>query len=67
MEKNYIDNTGAILIGALLFSLIVAGYITFKSIDFDVLKKLEAQPLVLPTPIITQPQTSTSSVEQTSN
>lgn len=51
MEENkkpdYIGNT---IVFTLLGLLIYAGYLSYKSIDWDVLKRLEAQPLVLPTP-----------------
>ncbi len=63
MEENNFDKTGTILIACLFVALIIAGYISYKSIDFDILKKLEAQPLILPTPIITQSPLSTSSAE----
>ena len=44
-----------------LFSLLVyAGYLSYKSIDFDVLRRLEKIPLVLPTPIIATPVASPS-------
>ncbi len=55
MEENkkpdYIGNT---IVFILLSLLIYSGYLSYKSIDWNVLKKLEAQPLVLPTqtPII---------------
>lgn len=52
MEENkkpdYIGNT---IVFILLGLLIYAGYLSYKSIDWDVLKRLENQPLVLPTPI----------------
>lgn len=52
MEENkkpdYIGNT---IVFILLGLLIYAGYLSYKSIDWDVLKRLESQPLVLPTPI----------------
>ncbi|MFA5828157.1 MAG: hypothetical protein WC841_02190 [Candidatus Shapirobacteria bacterium] len=44
---------GAVFIFLLLLSY--AGYLSYQSIDFDVLKKLEAQPLVLPPPPTTIP------------
>lgn len=52
MEENkkpdYIGNTIVfILLGLLLY----AGYLSYKSIDWTVLQRLESQPLVLPTPI----------------
>lgn len=44
-------------LGLILFFFLLLGYggfLSYKSIDFDVLKKLEAAPLVMPTPIPTQ-------------
>jgi len=38
------------LVSVFLLLLAYAGYISYKSIDFDVLKKLEAQDLILPPP-----------------
>ncbi len=50
MEENkkpdYIGNT---IVFLLLSLLIYAGYLSYKSIDWDVLKRLESQPLILPT------------------
>ena len=50
MEENkkpdYIGNT---IVFVLLSLLIYAGYLSYKSIDWDVLKRLESQPLILPT------------------
>ncbi|MFA5749609.1 MAG: hypothetical protein WC895_00065 [Candidatus Shapirobacteria bacterium] len=54
------DPIGNIIIITLLALLSVAGYISYKSIDWTVLKRLEAQPLVLPTPA-TSPISSPSS------
>ena len=54
MEKNNKqDHIGNIIIFTLLILLTYAGYLSYKSIDWDVLKRLEAQPLILPTPIPT--------------
>jgi hypothetical protein len=53
MDEKPIDLIGWILIGLLFFFLSIAGYISYKSIDFQVLKKLESTPLILPTPILT--------------
>jgi len=47
-QKDFIGNT---LIITLLVLLSIAGYISYKSIDWTVLKRLEAQPLILPTPM----------------
>lgn len=47
-KPDYIGNTIVfILLGLLLY----AGFLSYKSIDWDVLKRLENTPLVLPTPI----------------
>lgn len=48
-----LDFWGIVLISTLFLSLAYAGFLAYKSIDWDVLKRLEAQPLVLPTPIPT--------------
>ena len=50
-----IDPVGYSLIGLLLLFLLYAGYLSYKSIDWTVLKRLESQTLVLPTPIIAPP------------
>ncbi len=48
---NQKDPIGNILIATLFVLLIIAGIISYKSIDWDVLKRMEQTPLVLPTPI----------------
>lgn len=60
-ENKKPDHVGNIIIFILLGLLIFAGYLSYKSIDWDVLKKLESEPLILPTPIPTL--TSTSSAQ----
>lgn len=57
-QKN--DFFGTILIVVLFILLTIAGVISYKSIDWDVLKKIESQPLVLPTPIPTSSATVSS-------
>jgi hypothetical protein len=52
-----IDPFGYSLIGLLLLFLLYAGYLSYKSIDWTVLTRLESQKLVLPTPIIAPPAT----------
>jgi hypothetical protein len=42
-----------------LLILTYAGYVSYKSIDFDVLKKLESQKLILPPPPTVIPINST--------
>jgi hypothetical protein len=55
------DPIGNIIIITLLSLLIVAGFISYRSIDWTVLQRLEKQQLVLPTPISpTIPATSSS-------
>jgi len=49
------DPIGNIIIATLLVLLTIAGVISYKSIDWTVLKRLEAQPLILPTPIPASP------------
>jgi len=44
------DYLGIILISSLFLSLLYAGFLSYKSIDSNVLKRLESQPLLLPTP-----------------
>jgi len=61
------DPIGNIIIIILLSLLIVAGIISYKSIDRTILQKLEKQKLVLPTPIVTITNISTPSTESTSN
>jgi len=64
MEENkktdYIGNTIVfILFGLLLY----AGYLSYKSIDWTILKRLESEPLILPTPI---PATQSAQIAPTS-
>ncbi len=48
---NQKDPIGAIIIFVLFILLTIAGVISYKSIDWDVLKRMEQIPLVLPTPV----------------
>ena len=48
---NQKDPIGNIIITLLFILLAIAGFISYKSIDWDVLKRMEEIPLVLPTPI----------------
>ncbi len=50
-ENKKPDYVGNIIIFVLFGLLTYAGYLSYKSIDWDVLKKIEAEPLILPTPI----------------
>jgi len=54
MEIRKLDPFGYILITMFLILLSYAGYLAYKSIDWDVLKRLEKQELILPTPIPTK-------------
>lgn len=56
------DFIGIILISTLLLLLAYAGYLAHKSIDFDVLNKLESQPLILPPPATASAETNTSAI-----
>ncbi len=50
MNQNYnIDTKGWILLGLLFAFIGYNGYLSYIAIDWDVLKKLEATPLILPT------------------
>lgn len=59
-ENNTIIN---ILIFILFISLTIAGIISYKGINWDVLKVMEQQKIVLPTPI---PQTPISTISSPS-
>jgi len=48
MTQNKPDIISTILLALLFLFLTIAGITSYKSIDFDILKKLEAQPLNLP-------------------
>lgn len=56
-EQNKINIIGGLLIASLLISLTYAGILTYKSIDFKILEKLEASPLNLPPKPTAMPQT----------
>ena len=47
-KTDHVGNTMVFILFGLLF---YAGYLSYKSIDWTVLKRLEAEVLVLPTPI----------------
>jgi hypothetical protein len=49
-NKNNIDYIGVTLILIFFILLSYAGYLSYKSIDWDVLKRLEEAPLNVPTP-----------------
>jgi hypothetical protein len=55
MEPKKLDLGGYLIVGLLLLLLSYAGYISYKSIDWTVLTRLESQSLVLPTPLPASP------------
>lgn len=59
MKDKKKDIVGTISITILFTLLIITSYLSYKSIDWDVLKRIESQELILPTPI---PIQSTQSV-----
>ena len=59
MEIKKPDTIGYLLITSLLALLIYAGFLSAKSIQWDVLKNMENRQLILPSPII-----STSSAQK---
>lgn len=52
--KNNIDYIGVLLLTVFFILLTYAGFLSYRSIDWNVLKRMESSPLVLPTPIPTQ-------------
>lgn len=48
-----IDPIGIIILSLLFGFIFYAAIISYKNIDFQILKKLESQPLILPTVIPT--------------
>ncbi|MDD4785519.1 MAG: hypothetical protein PHH12_03665 [Candidatus Shapirobacteria bacterium] len=65
MEENNkkTDYIGNIIVFILLGLLLYAGYLSYKSIDWNVLKNLESESLILPTPI---PATPSATIAPTS-
>jgi len=57
MKETKIDFWGWVLIISLFIILSIGGYISYKSIDYKILTKLESQQLVLPTPVPFNPAT----------
>jgi len=62
-KPDYIGNT---IVFILLGLLTYAGYLSYKSIDWDVLKRLENETLILPTPIPAVPATQSAQIAPTS-
>lgn len=60
MEQNKITSLGYFLLLSFFILLSYAGWIYAKSIDWDVLKRLENSPLTLPTQTIISPPASIS-------
>ncbi len=55
-----IGTTGLILLFIFFSSLAYLAYLSHQSIEFNILDRLEAQPLVLPTPLPTLESTSSA-------
>jgi hypothetical protein len=55
MQPKPLDFCGYLIIGFLLLLLSYAGYISYQSIDWTVLTRLESQKLVLPTQVPASP------------
>lgn len=51
MKKNKLGIIGIISLSFLFILLTLAGYVSYKNIDWDVLNRIESQQLILPTPI----------------
>ncbi len=60
MQPQKIDPIGYTLIIIFFVLLSYAGYLSYKSIDWTVLTRLESQKLVLPTPISSPSPTALS-------
>lgn len=63
---NQKDPIGNIIMTLLFILLLIAGIISYRSIDWDVLKRMEAVPLILPTPIPTLNTATNSAVPSAS-
>ena len=64
-ENKKPDYIGNIIVFILFGLLIYAGIISYQSIDWNVLKKLESNPLVLPTPMPTLTATPSAQISPT--
>lgn len=53
MKEKQIDFIGVLIVVIFLSLLTYAGYLSYKSIDWTVLQRLESTQLVLPTPVPT--------------
>lgn len=63
MEKTKIDYIGILLVSLFFIFLTYAGYLAYISIDWDVLVRLEQQPITIP-PINNQTPVTTPSPVQ---
>ncbi|MDP4009380.1 MAG: hypothetical protein Q8P53_00130 [Candidatus Shapirobacteria bacterium] len=52
MEQKPVDYIGYALITTLLLLLTYAGYLSYKSIDWTILERMESKNLILPTPAV---------------
>lgn len=53
-----IGTVGWVLLGTLFLALAYSAWLSYKAIDWTVLKRLEDSPLILPTPIPVNIQTN---------
>ena len=60
MKIEKLDTLDYILIATLLLLLTYAGFLSAKSIQWDVLQQMENKQLILPTPIISTPSAQTT-------
>ena len=59
-DKKNIDYIGVTLVLIFFILLTYAGFLSYKSIDWEVLKRLENSPIALPTPVVSTPSATTS-------
>lgn len=62
MSEQKSDPIGISLLAAIFILSGIIGFIYYKSIDWDVLKRLEKTPLVLPTPVLLSNTTPTTNI-----
>jgi len=63
-QNQTVDWIGVCLVAFFFILLSYAGYLSYKSIDWDVLKRMENQKLILPTPLpLPSPTTPASTPE----
>ena len=61
--KQLIGITGIALLAVFFISLAYMAYLSYQSIEFDILQRLEAKPLILPTPIPSPESTSSADTQ----